>query len=163
MPRELHPFLALDGAGHRPAESLITAHRTDLIGLAEQGALDFVTVGDSLAPPPDDSAGRLDAVTVLARVAPLTSRIGLVPTVTTTHTEAEARAVGRREVPPAAELWAEAADAAEVAARLWDSWEDDAEIRQVGAASRARTGGCRTRRRQARPHQPHSLTPVRHL
>ncbi|MFF0584521.1 LLM class flavin-dependent oxidoreductase [Streptomyces sp. NPDC003781] len=156
MPRELHLSIELDGIGHLPAESLDTAHRTDLISLAEQGALDFVTVGDWLAPPLDDSADRLDAVAVLARVAPLTSRIGLVPRVTTTHTypfrtssalaaldhvsegragwlvdvsstEAEALAVGGRGV----ELWAEAADAAEVAIRLWGSWEDDAETRDA--------------------------------
>lgn len=29
------------------------------------------------------------------------------------------------------DLWAEAADYAEVLRRLWDSWEDDAEIRDV--------------------------------
>lgn len=155
MPRRLHLSVALDTIDDHSA-----APWMDLIGLAERGALDFVTVGDSLAPPPDGSAGRLDAVAVLARVAPLTSGIGLVPTVTTTHTEpfhtstalatldfvsegragwlvdvshtdAEARAVGRREVAPPAELWAEAADAAEVAVRLWDSWEDDAEIRDA--------------------------------
>ncbi|WP_128437015.1 LLM class flavin-dependent oxidoreductase [Streptomyces cyaneus] len=160
MPRELHLSVELGRAGHPSAAALTAAHWTDLIGLAEQGALDFVTLEDSLAPPPDDSGGRLDAVAVLARVAPLTSRIGLVPTVTTTHTEpfhtstalatldfvsegragwlvdvsageAEARAVGRREPAPTPELWAEAVDAAEVAVRLWDSWEDDAEIRDA--------------------------------
>ncbi|QOV35538.1 LLM class flavin-dependent oxidoreductase [Streptomyces ferrugineus] len=160
MPRQLHLSVALDGSSHTPAEPLTADHWAGLIGLAEQGALDFVTLDDSFAPPPDDSPGRLDAVAVLARVAPVTSRIGLVPTVTTTHTEpfhtstslatldfvsegragwlvdvsttpAEARAVGRRLQTPEAELWAEAADAVEVAARLWDSWEDDAEIRDA--------------------------------
>ncbi|NGO07803.1 LLM class flavin-dependent oxidoreductase [Streptomyces sp. HC44] len=165
MPRELHLSVALDGTGHHsvdtgPATSLTAAHGADLIGLAEQAALDFVTVGDSLAPPPHDSADRLDSVAVLAGVAPLTSRIGLIPTVTTTHTEpfhastalatldfvsegragwlidvssseAEALAVGHRGVAPAAELWAEAASAAEVAVRLWDSGEGDAEIRDA--------------------------------
>ena len=136
------------------------AHWLDQVRRAEEGALDFVTLGDSFAPPPPGSAGRLDAVAVLARVAPATRHIGLVPTVTTTHTEpfhtstalatldhvsegragwlvevsrgpAEAAAFGRKPAAPEAELWAEAADAAEVAARLWDSWEDDAEIRDV--------------------------------
>ncbi|MFJ8197083.1 hypothetical protein [Streptomyces sp. NPDC096152] len=87
MPRELHLSIALDGTGHRPAESRAAAHWTDLIGLAEQGTVDFVTVGGSPAPPHDDSAGRLDPVAVLARAAPLTTRIGLVPAATTTHTE----------------------------------------------------------------------------
>lgn len=157
MSRELHLSVALDATGPHTA-----AHWTNLITLAEQGALDFVTLDDSLAPAPDDSAGRLDAVAVAAHIAPLTSSIGLVPAVTTTHTEpfhsatalatldfvsegragwlvdvsrtgAEARAVGRRPLVPVPELWAEAADAAEVAARLWDSWEDDAEIRDAAA------------------------------
>lgn len=170
MPRELHLSAALDGAGHHPAAAQAfrtdpadlrtAAYWTTLVRLAEDGALDFVTLDDSLEPPPQDSGGRLDATAVLARVAPETSRIGLVPTVTTTHTEpfhvssaiatldfvsegragwlvdvsttaAEARAIGRRDPAPATRLWAEAGDAVEVAARLWDSWEDDAEIRDV--------------------------------
>ncbi|MFG2026073.1 LLM class flavin-dependent oxidoreductase [Streptomyces sp. NPDC048825] len=162
MPRELHLSIELDGTGHHPADAGPTApptaaHWPDLVRLAEQGALDFVTFGDAPAPPPDgsgDSGDRLDAVAVLARVAAMTSRIGLVPTVTTTHTEpfhtstalanldflsdgragwqvdvstTGARAVGRFPRAAAAELWAEATDTAEFAARLWDSWEDDAE------------------------------------
>ncbi|MFE5808730.1 LLM class flavin-dependent oxidoreductase [Streptomyces sp. NPDC056491] len=109
----------------------------------------------------DRVRGRLDAVLTAARVAPLTRHIGLVPAVTATHTEPfhiskavatldhvsrgraglrvqvsglphEARHFGRRTVPLAGtELYAEAADHVEVIRRLWDSWEDDAEIRDV--------------------------------
>ncbi|MFG1703721.1 LLM class flavin-dependent oxidoreductase [Nonomuraea sp. M3C6] len=48
----------------------------------------------------------------------------------------EAAHFGRREIPALdhqliEELFGEAADAVEVARRLWDSWEDDAEIRDV--------------------------------
>jgi alkanesulfonate monooxygenase SsuD/methylene tetrahydromethanopterin reductase-like flavin-dependent oxidoreductase (luciferase family) len=106
--------------------------------------------------------GRLDAVLIASRVAPLTKHIGLVPTVTVTHTEpfhaskaiatldyvskgragwqvrvtgsvAEAKHFGRRDVSStsAVELFDEAADYVEVVRRLWDSWEDDAEIRDV--------------------------------
>jgi len=118
--------------------------------------------------------GRLDAVLLAARVAPLTSRIGLVPAAGTTHTEpfhvaigiatldhvsqgragwrpqisgraGDARHFGRRELPEVGlerridpvlaahvrDLFAEATDAVEVVRRLWDSWEDDAEIRDV--------------------------------
>ncbi|MFD4727104.1 LLM class flavin-dependent oxidoreductase [Streptomyces seoulensis] len=153
MTRELHLAVALGSAGPRSA-----AHWTGLVQLAELGALDFVTLDDSLDPA--DGDGRLDAVAVLAYAAARTNHIGLIPTVTTTHTEPfhtssalatldfvsdgragwlvdvsttgeAARAVGRRAPAPAPELWAEAADAAEVAARLWDSWEDDAEIRDA--------------------------------
>lgn len=148
MPRELHLSIALDGTGHHPAQSLAAAHWTDLIGLAEQDILDFVTVGGSPAPPHDDSVGRLDPVAVLARAAPLTTMIGLVPAVTTIHTEplhtstalatldhvsegragwladvssteAEALAVSRRGVAPAAELWAEAADTTRTGSGRW--------------------------------------------
>lgn len=130
------------------------AHYTGLARLAEGGALDFVTLGDSFARPGPD------ALAVLSRVAPDTRRIGLVPTVTTTHTEpfhvssavatldwvsrgragwsvdvstteAEARLFGRRPAAPADALWREAGECADVSARLWDSWEDDAEIRDT--------------------------------
>ncbi|MFD5784193.1 LLM class flavin-dependent oxidoreductase [Streptomyces sp. NPDC126933] len=126
----------------------------ELAQLAERGVLDFVTLQDSFARP------GLDALAVLSRVAPATERVGLVPTVTTTHTEpfhvsaavatldwvsrgragwlvdvsatpAEARLFGRRPAASAAALWQEAREVAEVSARLWDSWEDDAEIREV--------------------------------
>jgi alkanesulfonate monooxygenase SsuD/methylene tetrahydromethanopterin reductase-like flavin-dependent oxidoreductase (luciferase family) len=127
---------------------------------------------------PDDSIdqvrGRLDAVLTAARVAPGTSAIGIVPVVTTTHTEPfhvskslatldyvshgraglqarisatalEARQFGRRTlaetisteigdsrgIESVTDLFDEAADFVEVCRRLWDSWEDDAEIRDV--------------------------------
>ncbi|MCX4773519.1 LLM class flavin-dependent oxidoreductase [Streptomyces sp. NBC_01260] len=131
-------------------------HYTALARLAERGALDFVTLGDSFARPGPD------ALAVLSRVAPATRRVGLVPTVTTTHTEpfhvssavatldwvsrgragwqvdvsttgAEARLFGRRPAAPAAELWREAGEVADAGARLWDSWEDDAEIRDTAS------------------------------
>ncbi|MER6142707.1 LLM class flavin-dependent oxidoreductase [Streptomyces sparsogenes] len=153
-PRLLHLAAALDGAGQYQAPYFVGLAR-----LAERGMLDFVTLDDSLGPP-GEGRGRLDALAVLSRVAPETGRIGLVPTVTTTHTEpfhlscavatldwvsrgragwrvevstteAEARLVGRRAAAPAEELWEEAGEVADVAARLWDSWEDDAEIRDV--------------------------------
>ncbi|KOU23413.1 FMNH2-utilizing monooxygenase [Streptomyces sp. WM6372] len=109
----------------------------------------------------DRVRGRLDAVLTAARVAPLTRRIGLVGAVTTTHTEPfhiskavatldhvsrgraglhvqvsglpyEERHFGRRPAPLAEDaLYEEAADHVEVVRRLWDSWEDGAEIRDV--------------------------------
>ncbi|MEV5342601.1 LLM class flavin-dependent oxidoreductase [Streptomyces sp. NPDC052676] len=190
----LHLAVALDGAGWHPAawrdpsarpRDLFTAgYWADLVTEAERGLLDFVTIEDDLGPQsshptePDDRTdrvrGRLDAVLVAARVAPLTRHIGLVPTVVATHTEPfhlskaiatldyvstgraglrlkvsarpdEADHFGRRTFPrltpdqwdtPSgreliADLFAEAADYVEVLRRLWDSWEDDAEIRDV--------------------------------
>ncbi|MFG3009220.1 LLM class flavin-dependent oxidoreductase [Streptomyces cinerochromogenes] len=194
-PAPLHLAVALDGTGWHPASwrepvarprDLFTAgYWTDLITEAERGLLDFVTIEDGLGPQsslpfaPDERTdqvrGRLDAVLIASRVAPLTRRIGLVPTVVTTHTEPfhiskaiatldyvsagraglrvrttfrpdEAAHFGRRTVPrldgfdgldgPDAQeaitdLFDEAADHVEVVRRLWDSWEDDAEIRDA--------------------------------
>ncbi|MFD7895351.1 LLM class flavin-dependent oxidoreductase [Streptomyces sp. NPDC059743] len=147
--RPLHLAAEIGGPPHYDA-----AWYVELVRLAERGVLDFVTLQDSFARP------GLDALAVLSRVAPATERIGLVPAVTTTHTEpfhvstalatldwvsrgragwlvdvsdtpAQARLFGRRPAAPAAALWREAGEVAEVAARLWDSWEDDAEIRDT--------------------------------
>ena len=109
----------------------------------------------------DQVRGRLDAVLTASRVAPLTRHIGLVPTVIATLDYVstgraglrvqisarphEADHFGRRIFPPIdlaelrspagqerlTELFDEAADHVEVVRRLWDSWEDDAEIRDV--------------------------------
>ena len=104
-------------------------------------------------------AGRPDAVLVAARVAPTTKHIGLIPVATVTHTEPfhiskaiatldfvshgragwqvrvsgtahEAELFGRRDI-QGVDLFDEASDAVEVVRRLWDSWEDDAIIRDV--------------------------------
>ena len=104
-------------------------------------------------------AGRPDAVLVASRVAPVTNHIGLIPVATVTHTEPfhvskaiatldfvshgragwqvrvsgtphEADLFGRRDI-RGADLFEEASDALEVVRRLWDSWEDDAVIRDV--------------------------------
>ena len=191
----IHLAVALDGAGWHPAawresdaapaaELFRARHWVEQVQRAESGLLDFVTVEDGFAVQsepyagPDERTdrvrGRLDASLIAARVAPLTRHIGIVPTITTTHTEpfhvskalatldyastgragwrvrvgdpqAEAKLFGRREFPafaledypkPAAQafvadLFDEAADHVEVVRRLWDSWEDDAEIRDA--------------------------------
>ena len=99
--------MALDGAGWhpaawrepeaRPAELLHGALLGRTVAEAERGLLDFVTIEDALRlqsvrrPRADQRTdrvrGRLDAVLIAARVAPLTRNIGLVPTVVATHTE----------------------------------------------------------------------------
>ncbi|WP_055495180.1 LLM class flavin-dependent oxidoreductase [Streptomyces sp. TP-A0356] len=191
----LHLAVALDAAGWHPAAwrakdarpgALFTAdYWADLVTEAERGVLDFVTFEDALGVQsaafhrPDDRTdqvrGSLDAVLLAARMAPLTTHIGLVPTANVTHTEpfhvstgiatldhastgragwrpqiasraADATHFGRRTTPQLtagdvhdperigrrlSPLFDEAADAVEVARRLWDSWEDDAEIRDV--------------------------------
>ncbi|MFE4964036.1 LLM class flavin-dependent oxidoreductase [Streptomyces sp. NPDC056660] len=184
----LHLAVALDGTGWHPAswrepvarprELLTAGYWAGLAAEAERGLLDFVTIEDGLGPQsshflePDERTdqvrGRLDAVLIAARIAPLTHHIGLVPTVVATHTEPfhiskaiatldyvstgraglrvqitarpnEAGHFGRRTIPrieaydgpEVADLFDEAADYVEVVRRLWDSWEDDAEIRDA--------------------------------
>ena len=192
----LHLAAALDGAGWhpaawreptaRPADLFRPGYWTDLVTEAEAGILDLVTIEDGLAVQTDEPfgradddrtdrvRGRLDAVLVASRVAPLTRHIGLVPTAVVTHTEPfhlakaiatldyvsngragvrvqvaprprEAALIGRRTFPDLGyddlgtpegqallrDAFDEAADYVEVLRRLWDSWEDDAEIRDV--------------------------------
>src|SRR3712207_377680 len=106
-PSPLHLAVALDGAGWhpaawrepdaRPADLLTPGYWVDLVQEAERGLLDLVTFEDALSLQSTDRAadddrtdqvrGRLDAVQVAARVAPLTSHVGLVPTAVVTHTE----------------------------------------------------------------------------
>jgi alkanesulfonate monooxygenase SsuD/methylene tetrahydromethanopterin reductase-like flavin-dependent oxidoreductase (luciferase family) len=193
VPSALHLAVALEGCGWHPAawrepgaratETLSARYWVDLARQAEAGLLDFVTIEDGLALQSsrnrpdgrtDQVRGRLDAVLIAARVAPATRHIGLVPSVTVTHTEPfhiskaiatldfvshgragvrvqvsgrahEALHFGRRRFPddlyrdrdqPASraavdDLFTEAADYVEVVRRLWDSWEDDAEIRDT--------------------------------
>ncbi|MCA6095080.1 LLM class flavin-dependent oxidoreductase [Streptomyces sp. SCA3-4] len=152
--RPLHLAVALDRPGTYAAEPYVEAAR-----LAERGCLDFVTLGDAPGPP-GGGGGGFDALAVLARVAPATARIGLVPTVTTHRTEpfhlssalatldrvsrgragwtVEA-AAARREAEAAA-AWREAGAVAEAVARLWDSREDDAGIRDVATGRFADRG-----------------------
>ena len=173
MSGRLHLAVELGAAGRHPGgwrlvgdpERLFGAeHHVGLVRTAARGGLDLVALPDSLLPPSDDPAalpGTLDAVGIAARVAPVVPGIGLVPTVTVTHTEpfhlskaiatldfvatgragwqpdvsrtrAEADLFGRTTDPrEPGSLWREAGEVAEVVARLWDSWEDDAEIRDA--------------------------------
>lgn len=192
-----HLAVALDGAGWHPAAwrspgarpgALFTAaYWRDLVIEAERGLLDFVTLEDAMGPQSaafhrpdgrtDQVRGSLDAVLLAARLALVTTAIGLVPTTDVTHTEpfhvatgiatldhvsrgragwrprissraADAQHFGRRVTPQLtdddvrdpeliakrlAPLFDEAADAVEVARQLWDSWQDDAEIRDAAS------------------------------
>jgi alkanesulfonate monooxygenase SsuD/methylene tetrahydromethanopterin reductase-like flavin-dependent oxidoreductase (luciferase family) len=191
----LHLAVALNGAGWhpaawrdadaRPGELFTAGYWAELVAEAEHGLLDFVTFEDTLSLQsaaihrPDERTdqvrGSFDAVLLAARLAPLTTHIGLVPATNVTHTEpfhvaigiatldhasrgragwrpqiaaraADAAHFGRRSTPQLTDedvrdpeliarrlrpLFAEATDVVEVARRLWDSWEDDAEIRDV--------------------------------
>jgi len=104
----------------------------------------------------------LDPTLIACRAAPVSVAVGLVPEIPTVTTEpflvstqlatldhvSRGRAgwsvivseqksggeyVGPRSVPPVADRYAEAAEHIEAVRRLWDSWEDDAEIRDAPA------------------------------
>lgn len=79
MGSPLHLAVALTATGD---EAFTAQHWVELTREAEEATPDFVTFDDSLGGEPG-----LDAVLTAARVAPLTSRIGLVPTAVVTHTE----------------------------------------------------------------------------
>jgi len=192
-PSRFHLAVAFEGCGWHPAawrepgarasEILSARYWVELVRQADAARLDFATIEDGLflqssrGRPDgrnDQVRGRLDAVLIAARVAPVTGHIGLVPSVTVTHTEPfhiskaiatldfvshgragvrvqvsgrshEADHFGRRQFPDGLyrsrdqaearavfdDLFEEAADYVEVLRRLWDSWEDDAEIRDA--------------------------------
>ncbi|WP_067531828.1 LLM class flavin-dependent oxidoreductase [Nocardia crassostreae] len=140
------------------AEELFTAdYWLDALRAADTAGFDFAFLPDSFALQAEGPKGRLDAIAVAARAAAATRRIGLVPQAPVTHTEpfhlskaiasldfatsgragwevtvsseGQAALFGRKPEQDEQSRWHEAAEAAEVVARLWDSWEDDAEIR----------------------------------
>ena len=156
-----HAYLAveLDTSGEPSA-----AHHVAVAEAAARTGADLLIWQDSFVPPAAGDPSTLDAVAVAARVAPVVPGVGLVPTVTVTHTEPfhvskaiatldlvsggragwqvevsrteqEAQLFGRKAAAPSDELWREAAEAVEVVERLWDSWEDDAVIRDVETGS----------------------------
>ncbi|MEU4288796.1 LLM class flavin-dependent oxidoreductase [Kribbella sp. NPDC026596] len=173
MSRRLITAIEIDGAGGHPgawrgAEVDPAAILTGELALqavqrAEAAGVDLATFTDTLEAPadiPDRVSVWLDALGLAARIAPATDRIGLLPTITVTHTEpfhvqaavatldfvssgrggwvadvstsAEAAAViGRRDPAPVADTWREARYVVDVSRHLWDSWEDDAIIRDA--------------------------------
>ncbi|GAA0899712.1 LLM class flavin-dependent oxidoreductase [Pseudonocardia zijingensis] len=151
-----HPAAAA-WAGLDPAALLSPAHHAGLARTAARRGLDLALLPHTFHP---DAGPLLESAAVAARIAPVVSGIGLVPTATVTHTEpfhvsksiatldivsagragwepavsrtqAEADLFGRKPAAPADVLWREVAEAVEVVVRLWDSWEDDAVIRDA--------------------------------
>ncbi len=171
--RRLITAIEIDGAGGHPAAwrgaevdpaAILTGELAlRAVQRADAAGVDIATFADALEAPedvPDRVSVRLDALGLAARIAPATERIGLLPTITVTHTEpfhvqasvatldyvssgrggwiadvsssAEAAAViGRREPAPAVDTWREARYVVDVSRHLWDSWEDDAIIRDA--------------------------------
>ncbi|OII26953.1 LLM class flavin-dependent oxidoreductase [Curtobacterium sp. MCBA15_013] len=180
MPDRITLVTALQGAGWHPAAwrtagpaaQRLTSlrHWRDVVVEQDRLGVDAVTIEDSFTAGPVDAAGDLDTSTVVGRldallvanaVGPATRALGLVPTVSVTHTEpfhvatglqtldhvSQGRAGWRIQVSPTAReaalfgrrpggdeasvLFDEAREVAEVVSRLWDSWDDDAIIRDV--------------------------------
>ncbi|MBF6169473.1 LLM class flavin-dependent oxidoreductase [Streptomyces gardneri] len=144
-------------AAHTPDRLLTPDTVRGRVAAAENAGFTLATFADSILPE-QAIPGRIDAVTRASFVAATTSTIGLVPTVATTYAEpfhtasqvasldyasrgragwiAErvddqraAAAWGRQPVVGDVNLAREQEDSIEVARRLWDSWEDDAVIR----------------------------------
>lgn len=146
-------------ARHAPDELLNGSRIRSAVLAAESAGFHVATFADGPVTGSSDVAGRLNALQRAAFAGPVTSSIVLVPEVDTVYTEPfhistqlasldyvsggragwlvsasgsaeEAAAVGRSFVEGAA-LAQEAAASVEVSRRLWDSWEDDAVIRDV--------------------------------
>ena len=150
-PKTLHLAVELDGAHPHPSPHALAEAVAD----AERAGFAFATFDD--APVPPASGFRVDATVRAAYSATQTSGIGLAPTshVLTaepfhlaaqlasldhaTHGRA-AWIVGAAATPDAlatvgraapADLRQEVADVVEAIRRLWDSWEDDAVIKDL--------------------------------
>ena len=92
--------LEFEGTGAHPyswrredsrAEDLFTpSYWVDLVTTADRGGVDLAFLPDSFglqSEGPHAVRGRLEAVATAARLSAVTSRIGLIPTATVTHTE----------------------------------------------------------------------------
>ncbi|MFF2451198.1 nitrilotriacetate monooxygenase [Isoptericola sp. NPDC058082] len=153
-----HPA-AVTSTGIAVTELVSAARLARTVRRAEHAGVTFATFADALLPAVAGSpaSARLDAVTRAAFVSRTTTAIGLVPQVPTTYPEPfhvaaqlasldiaasgrggwlagatrtpeTAAAYGRDDV---ADLAREARDVVQVVRDLWDSWEDDAVIRDV--------------------------------
>jgi len=154
---------SIAGSGHHPGAAARSPQVPDivyfrhLVQTAERGLLDFVFLHDERALPDAAVTGRLDALSVLSRLAPETKFVGLAVSVPTTYSEpfnvsralatldfvsggraawnatssaadAEAQNFGKKYAPDADERRSIAEEFIEVSRKLWDSWEDEAVI-----------------------------------
>jgi FMN-dependent oxidoreductase (nitrilotriacetate monooxygenase family) len=185
MARQLHLNLFIHGRGHHeaawrhPAASPLALtdirYYTDLARKAEAGHFDSVFLADTLAAGDDVvRAPRtwLEPITVLAALAGVTSRIGLIATCSTTYTEpfnlarqfasldhmsggrigwnivttwlaTAAGNFGGRGPSSHAERYERAEEYMRVVTGLWDSWSDDAVLDDRAGGQYARAGSIR--------------------
>jgi alkanesulfonate monooxygenase SsuD/methylene tetrahydromethanopterin reductase-like flavin-dependent oxidoreductase (luciferase family) len=149
-------------AHHPPSGSLSGRTLTQKVRAAENAGFTLATFDDSIVPPKTGIRGRVDAVNRASFVAATTSTIGLVPVVETTYAEpfhtssqlatldyssrgrggwiaarvadpAVAGAWGRPILTEEVDLDREQRDSITVVRSLWDSWEDDAVIRDYAS------------------------------
>ena len=154
--RHVHIAIEIDGRGTDPLDPSIVR---EVVQTAEAGGFTFVTIDDGPLPP--DSGSRLDAVDRAAYVSTLTERIGLAPTAHVTTTEPfhlAAQIASLDHLTHGRAAWVvgadnssdalatigtsplgqagwlrEVGDVVEVARQLWDSWQDDAVIKDVAS------------------------------
>ncbi|KQY22323.1 monooxygenase [Cellulomonas sp. Root485] len=170
-PGPLHLNAFLMSTGHHEASwrlpesdpsytSTNIAYLQRLAQTAERGKLDSIFFADGPAQSRDVGrrpAGTLEPTVVLAAIAAVTQRIGLIATASTTYNDPynlarrfasldhisggrvgwnvvttafveAARNFGLDEQPAHHDRYERAAEFLEVSLKLWDSWEDDAEI-----------------------------------
>jgi alkanesulfonate monooxygenase SsuD/methylene tetrahydromethanopterin reductase-like flavin-dependent oxidoreductase (luciferase family) len=149
-------------AAHEPLSLLSGSRIRGIVQAADIAGFHFATFRDSRTTDAAAAgiAGRIDAVQRAAFAAPITRSIGLVPEAGVLYTEPfhaatqlasldysshgragwllnaensvqEARSVGYEAIPDG-DVLSEAGDVVESSRRLWDSWEDDAVIRDEG-------------------------------
>ncbi|MFF2727743.1 LLM class flavin-dependent oxidoreductase [Streptomyces sp. NPDC058008] len=148
-------------SGRPPGAVLAPGALREVVAAAENAGIGLVTFADTPLPPDPGTgvAGRLEAGIRASYVSPLTDRVGLAPTLHVATTEpfhlatqlasldhashgragwvvgtaagaAELATIGGAALPAAA-LAREAADVIDAARALWDSWDDDAVIKDV--------------------------------
>ncbi|MFF1922319.1 LLM class flavin-dependent oxidoreductase [Streptomyces sp. NPDC058221] len=150
-------------SGRPPGAVLGPRALREVVAAAEDAGFGLVTFADAPLPPGagPDAAGRLEAGTRASYAAPLTDRIGLAPTLHVATTEpfhlatqlasldhashgragwVVGAAAGRDALATvggaplsAAALARESADVIDTARALWDSWEDDAVIKDLAS------------------------------
>ncbi|GAA2636409.1 LLM class flavin-dependent oxidoreductase [Dactylosporangium fulvum] len=152
-PPQLHLAVELDGVAELVPALVAAVERAEAAGFA------LVTLDDGPLPPP--SGTRIEAGVRAAYLSRRTTRVGLAPALPVTTTEpfhvatqlasldhasqgraawvvtapngaGELATVGRTPLADA-DLRRQTDDVVDVARRLWDSWEDDAVVRDVAA------------------------------
>ncbi len=177
-PRQMHLGAFLYPTGHHVAAwrhpqaaadaGINLGHYQHLARVAERGLFDLIFLADGVGVRGDNVealsrtairyTGQFEPITLLSSLSAVTSRIGLVSTISTTYTppyniarqmasldwisggragwnlvtsadDFEAQNFGLDEQLAHAERYARAQEAVDVISRLWDSWDDDAFLR----------------------------------